>query len=234
VEVDPAEAIQSYGEIIPPAAADASAPGERARVLDGFSAYVEDLADDTEPRNAAELAAARYTAGATLEASAARWLREQGFEVEIVSDPVDMGVDLVGRREDAVYAVLVKSSRRGAGGPTPEQLRPAFLLAREAAIGQGHEGPFFRFLVTDVVPPPHLKDRYRRHGVGIVHVDPDTGAIKETIRAKDSRQYPDRAGFATRLTPGGAEVRGPNGHQGLCRAGDPPKCPAAPQRGFGV
>lgn len=34
-----------------------------------------------------------------------------------------------------------------------------FLRAREAAIEDGEEGPFFRFLVTDVVPPPHLKDR---------------------------------------------------------------------------
>jgi hypothetical protein len=188
VEVDPAEAIETYSQAIPLAAADASAPGERARLLDGFSAYLEDVADPEDIRNAAEFAAARYTAGVALEAGAERWLRGEGFDVEVLSGPIDKGVDLIGRQEDVIYAVIVKSSRRGAGGPTPEQLRAGFLRAREAAIEGGEEGPFFRFLVTDVVPPPHLKDRYRSHGVGIVHVDPDSGEINLIIEARDSRQ----------------------------------------------
>ncbi|MGN6201292.1 MAG: hypothetical protein ACTHNY_02675 [Solirubrobacterales bacterium] len=188
VEVDPAEAIQIYSQIIPPAAADASAPGERARLLDGLSAYLEQMADPKDIRNAAESAADRYMAGVALEVGAKRWLREEGFEVEVLSGPLDKGVDLIGRREDVIYVAIVKSSLRGAGGPTPEQLRPGFLLAREAAIEGGEEGPFFRFLVTDVVPPPHLRDRYRIHGVGIVHVDPDSGAINQIVKARDSRQ----------------------------------------------
>jgi hypothetical protein len=188
VEVDPAEAIQTYGQVIPPAAADASAPGERARLLDGLSAYLEDMADPEDIRNAAESAAARYTAGVALEEGAERWLRGEGFEIEVLSGPLDKGVDLIGRREDVIYVVIVKSSRRGAGGPTPELLRTGFLRAREVAIKDGEEGPFFRFLVTDVVPPPHLKDRYRSHGIGIVHVDPDSGEINLILDARDSRQ----------------------------------------------
>jgi hypothetical protein len=188
VEVDPAEAIQSYAEVIPPAPADASAPGERARLLEGLSAYIEDLAHDTELRNAAELATARYTASSTLEAGAERWLRENGFDVEILSGPADSGVDLIGVRGNVIHVVQAKSSRRGVGGPTPEHLRPGFLAAREAAIAGGHDGPFFRFLVTDVVPPPPLRDRYRKHGIGIVHVDPDTGDISLILHAKDSRR----------------------------------------------
>ncbi len=188
VEVDPAEAIQIYSQAIPPAAADASAPGERARLLDGLSDYLEDVADPEDIRNAAEFAATRYAAGVALEAGAERWLRGEGFEVEVLSGPLDKGVDLIGRREDVIYVVIVKSSRRSAGGPTPEQLRAGFLRAREAAIEGDEGGPFFRFLVTDVVPPPHLRDRYRSHGVGIVHVDPDSGVINLILEAKDSRQ----------------------------------------------
>jgi len=72
--------------------------------------------------------------------------------------------------------------------PLPSSCARASLRAREAAIEGDEEGPFFRFLVTDVVPPPHLRDRYRSHGVGIVHVDPDSGVINLILEAKDSRQ----------------------------------------------
>jgi hypothetical protein len=62
------------------------------------------MADPEDLRNAAKFAAVRYTAGVALEAGAEHWLRGEGFEVEVLSGPVDKGVDLPYPRSDATHS----------------------------------------------------------------------------------------------------------------------------------
>jgi hypothetical protein len=57
-----------------------------------------------------------------------------------------------------------------------------------------------------VVPPPHLKDRYRNHGAGIVHMDPDSGEINLILEARDSRRSHGDDGYTIEL-----EVEAPGG-----------------------
>jgi hypothetical protein len=183
--VDPSRAIRQFSESLPPPPPDAPAGAERELLLDGLENYFEEVsrtADETLP---AKLAGRRYEAGMALELAVRRWLEGEGHEVRAGSSA---GVDLIGRRDDQVNVVEVMSSRSGSGGPTPEQLRNNFLQARIWADEElGDQGPLYRLLATDVVPPPHLLDRFRGNGIGIVHVDPDTEDVNLILSPKDSR-----------------------------------------------
>jgi hypothetical protein len=185
LEVDPGKAVRHFSESLPPPPAEASASAERELLLEGLENYFEEVSRTADETLSAELAGRRYEAGMALELAVRRWLEGEGHEVRGGSS---VGVDLIGRRGDQVNVVEVKSSRLGSGGPTPEQLRNSFLRARIWADEElGDEGPFYRLLATDVVPPPHLLDRFRGHGIGIVHVDPDTENVNLILSPKNSR-----------------------------------------------
>lgn len=134
-----------------------------------------------------DLGVAVYERSMRLEAAAAEWLKQEGFVIQ--SNTRDAGVDIIGNRPgEAVYAVEVGSSRGAAGGPTPEALRDRFLKARiwvDAHLGE--KEPFFRLLVTDIVSPPHILDRFRSHGVGILRIDLNSGQVGMALQPKDSR-----------------------------------------------
>lgn len=185
LEVDPAEAVRQFRESLPPPPAKASAEGERELLLDGLEVYFEGQSHLGEETFPAELPARQYETGMALEIGVRRWLEDEGFEVQ---GGFDAGVDLIGRRDTEVDVVEIKSSRLGFGGPTPEELRDRFVRARLWVDEKfGEEGPLYRLIATDVVPPPNLKDRFRRHGIGVVHVDPDTGKVSQVIPPKNSR-----------------------------------------------
>jgi hypothetical protein len=202
VKMDPAvavEALRAYRKQLPPPPEDASVIQERDRLMDGMESSFVALADKwgtaeelistqipTALTQSADVGVQRYNWGVQLEFVARRWLAAEGFALETI--PPDLGVDFIGRRKDGFHAFAVRSSRLGTGGPTPEALRNGFLQARIWVTDHlGDDGPFFRHLVTDVVPPPNLLDRYRDQGVGVVHIDPDTGEVSRILSATNCR-----------------------------------------------
>lgn len=197
VKTDPLqEAVRELDERLPPPGEDVSAIGERSRLLEAIEVLVSDppyMADEPLPGQEGlflprvDLGVSVYERSMRLEAAAADWLKREGFVVQ--SDIRDAGVDIVASRPgEIVYALQVMSSRGVAGGPTPEALRNRFLKARiwvDARFGE--EEPFCRLLVTDIVPPPNLLDRFRRHGVGILRIDLDSGQVGMALQPRDSR-----------------------------------------------
>jgi hypothetical protein len=197
VKTDPLqEAVRELDERLPPPGEDVSAIEERSRLLEAFEVLVSDppyMADEPLPGQEGhflprvDLGVSVYERSIRLEAAAADWLKREGFVVQ--SDTRDAGVDIIASRPgEIVYALQVMSSRGVAGGPTPEALRDHFLKARiwvDARLGEGE--PFCRLLVTDIVPPPNLLDRFRRHGIGILRIDLDSGQVGMALQPKDSR-----------------------------------------------
>ena len=197
VKTDPLqEAVRELDERLPPPGEDVSAIEERSRLIEAFEVLVSDppyVADEPLPEQErlflprVDLGVSVYERSMRLEAAAAEWLKQEGFVIQ--SNIRDAGVDIIANRPgEAVYAVEVMSSRGAAGGPTPETLRDRFLKARiwvDAHLGE--EEPFFRLLVTDIVPPPHILDRFRSHGVGILRIDLDSGRVGMALQPKDSR-----------------------------------------------
>ncbi len=129
-----------------------------------------------------------YELDAMLEKPMRDWLTGRGYRVG--RRPFDVGVDLVTTHEDGtVAAVDFHPSLSYSDIPPPEALRPRFHGARVWADRHfNQDGPFLRIVGTTAVPPQALLDRFEEHGIGVVHVDPDTGAVKEVVKPKDSRE----------------------------------------------
>jgi hypothetical protein len=196
VEVDPLlEDVRKLGESLPPLAEDVSALEERRGVIEAVEAVVAtppvlEVSDDSLDYLLAPVdrGVQSYERAMRLERAAGEWLARAGFSAE--PPAADRGVDFVARHDEdgGVYAFEVKSSRNGGGAPTPEALHSFFRQARVWAdenLGQG-EG-FYRVLITDVVPPPNLRHRYRREGIGIVRISPDDGDADWVLRPKNVR-----------------------------------------------
>jgi hypothetical protein len=198
VEVEPLlQGLEALGSRLP-ATTDEAALEERGRVLDAAAEVVVASADPIayfeEPDRSLDYLAdpvdrgvENYERALRLDQAAQDWLHREGFSVQVLA--ADRGVDYIGRRDgEGVYAFEVKSSRQGRGGPTPESLHSYFRQARvwvDDNLGQAE--PFYRVLITDVVPPPNLRDRYRETGIGIVRIKPEDGSADWALRPRNSR-----------------------------------------------
>lgn len=197
VKTDPLqEAVRELDERLPPPGENVSAIEERSRLIEAFEVLVATPPYvDHEPASEQEglflprvdLGVSVYERSMRLEAAAVDWLKREGFTIR--SGARDAGVDIIASRPgEVVYALEVMSSRGVAGGPTPEALRDRFLKAKIWVDSHlGEEEPFCRLLVTDIVPPPNLLDRFERHGVGILRIDLVSGQAGMALPPKDSR-----------------------------------------------
>ena len=172
-----------------------SALEERRSVIEAVEAVAAppaplELEDDVVYIQASvERGVESYERSQQLESAAQAWLAHEGYEMQPAV--ADRGTDFIARRGGGVYAFEVKSSRGGAGGPTPEALRAYFLQARvwvDSNLGEGE--PFYRVLITDVVPPPSLRDRYRSEWIGIVLIEPKDGLADWVLEPRDTRKRP--------------------------------------------
>jgi hypothetical protein len=198
VEVDPLlQGLEALDSRLP-ATTDEAALKERGRVLDAAAEVVVASADPIayfeEPDRSldhlldpVDRGVQRYERALQLDQAAHDWLNQAGFVIQ--SPAADRGVDYICIRPgEGVYAFEVKSSREGRGGPTPEALHSYFRQARvwvDENIGQVE--PFYRVLITDVVPPPTLRDRYRDTGIGIVRIEPENGSADWVLSPRNSR-----------------------------------------------
>ncbi len=197
MKVDPVEIVREVKEGLPPPVEGLAPEVERAGVIDAIETALGDMPISSTPaapseapieaaEASADLGAFQYEWAIKLDLAARDWFEIHGFSIEA---SYEAGVSLITRNGAEIYAVEVKSSRMGAGGPTPEALRDGFLKARiwvDENIGT--EGAFFRVLVTDVVPPPPLRDRFRSQGIGVTHIDPDTEEVNVILHPKDVRE----------------------------------------------
>lgn len=192
VEVDPLEQLRELDASLPPPSGEVSALEERRGVLEAVEAVVAPSPSSEQPDqsldylNPVDRGVRSYERAMRLEQAARDWLLGEGFEIEALA--ADWGVDFIARCDGAVYVFEVKSSRGGLGSPTPEALRSYYLQARiwtDANIGQ--DEPFYRVLITDVVPPPNLRDRYRKEGIGIVRIDLDHGQADWALKPRNVR-----------------------------------------------
>lgn len=190
------EGVRKLEESLPSPAEDVSPLEERRNVLEAVEAVLVPPPALEEPDDSLDYlldpvdrGVQSYGRALRLEQVAREWLAREGYRLE--PPAADRGVDFVASSDDhagGVYAFEVKSSRRGGGGPTPEALHSYFRQARvwvDENLGQAE--PFYRVLVTDVVPPPNLLDRYRTEGIGIVRINPDDGNADWALRPKDVR-----------------------------------------------
>lgn len=191
------EAMRELDERSPPSE-EVSAPSERAALFEMFENLNDAWSQAPEPEPAPKVdtslwhplidfSVQRYEGALNLERAARDWFEAQGGT--ILSNARAAGVDFIVRHGQDAEAVEVKSSRGGAGAPTPEFLRDRFLKARiwvDEHLGQ--DGRFLCTLVTDVVPPPPLRDRFREQGLGIVYIDPDTNAVNLILKPRNRRE----------------------------------------------
>lgn len=192
-EVDPLEQVRELDQRLAPPADGVSALEERRSLIDAIEATVATPSPTPGPDDSLEYlldpvdrGVQSYERALRLERAAQNWLTQEGYALELST--ADRGTDFIARRDGEVYAVEVKSSRLRTGGPTPQALRAYYLQARvwvDANLGQ--DKPFYRVLITDVVPPPNLLDRYRKEGIGLVRIDPDHDEAGWVLQPRDVR-----------------------------------------------
>lgn len=193
VEVDPVEQVRKLDASLPTPTADVSALEERRGLIEAVEAVVGSAPESEEQEgpldylvDPVDRGVQSYERALRLERAAREWLGQEGYDVG--PPAADRGVDFIARRDGGVYAFEIKSSRGGAGGPTPEALRSYFLQARvwvDAHFDQ--EESFYRVLITDIVPPPSLLDRYRKEGIGLVRIDPDHNEAVWALQPRNVR-----------------------------------------------